>query len=687
MTIEELQHIINDTQWDFIGKGSYNSVSVSKENLTINGYSGRWVLKIPKCSDYISMSNRAVRKWNDLNPNYPALITKNGWIAPYIGNTPASDRQIANKLIDIYRRTRNIVGDAGAAGNNFLVHNGEVICVDVDHAFRRGSFATDLFEAATNPGYHNFLNKCLKNGYEKTVNVIKTLFYLEKNISNGDIHDKYLTTNVITKLHAYRYQNKAITVDILNTILDIVTIDPESDILITPLFVSTLQALPHYQHRITKGLLQRINNQLKPAQLTGYIQSGCLDFIKVVIKHNNALIEQVDNEGFTPLLIAAMYGQTKIVSYLLTVNACIDRTTPIDPNCVTSNMTAVDIAIHYGNDSTARLLIDHGTKLNYSTYMIYAAKNNLIEDVKLCISRNPRSLHAKDNFNQTALLWAALRGYHDIVEYLISQGADVNIPTKLPGNHNDYLRADNCSPLDWAIKGGHTATILALFEARATTNHIHTTINNKPLWRLIFDNDVDLIQVLLHKNPALLNHIDQYGYTPLQYAALFGNVNIVAYLFKKGADLNAVTPTRDRIKNIRHPNMTAMDILLSIQKHDMIAILLIDLGANVSPGVNGNYHAIHLAAKNGRGDIVKQLVAREPILIHLNDHNNQTPLLCAAYRGHVHIMKYLIDLGAGLERQRPATNLVQLSVFQPAAAINNGDGIISTEEVANCQIS
>ena len=57
---------------------------------------------------------------------------------------------------------------------------------------------------------------------------------------------------------------------------------------------------------------------------------------------------------------------------------------------------------------------------------------------------------------QTALLWAALRGHHEVVKVLIEHRADVNAQD-----------SNGWTPLRWAESKGHTQTVALLQEAGA----------------------------------------------------------------------------------------------------------------------------------------------------------------------------------------------------------------------------
>lgn len=216
ITKQELISTFESTSWIPLkeGYGSYNTVFCSECELSIEGYTGFWVYKQPFAQSEqalaaMSTNTRAVKKCKLLNPGLPAYTFGSGWIMPYLGDTPASDQQIAEKLMDIYRRTQNIIVDA-CGKKNFLVHRGEVICVDMDQALRRGSFASDAFSKGgllDDEQYNNYWNKyALQFGKPQTVAMIKTLLYLEHHLSAHEIRKEYITSGVLQKLNDLRIE-------------------------------------------------------------------------------------------------------------------------------------------------------------------------------------------------------------------------------------------------------------------------------------------------------------------------------------------------------------------------------------------------------------------------------------------------------------------------------------------------
>jgi ankyrin repeat protein len=56
--------------------------------------------------------------------------------------------------------------------------------------------------------------------------------------------------------------------------------------------------------------------------------------------------------------------------------------------------------------------------------------------------------------------------------------------------------------------------------------------------------------------------------------------------------------------------------------------------------------AIIKAAKSGDLEKVKGLLAADPALLHARDTDGSTPLHCAAWKGHEHLVVFLLDAGA-----------------------------------------
>lgn len=224
-------------KWLPVGEGSFNKTYISKDvfEYIINGinYKQRWILKNPKkdrvddLNEEMNDSKRAVRLWNELNSKTPAieLPELGGWLAPYFGDTAAKDIEIAKKQLDLYREHRRIVVD-GCGKKNFLSFNGEIIIVDVDQALHSDSPTSErILNEIVELGKKNSV--CEKywddfsehHNMPRSVQMIKTLLYLESQLPAIKILDKYIKADVIEKLHDYQIFNKIITTRVLESLL------------------------------------------------------------------------------------------------------------------------------------------------------------------------------------------------------------------------------------------------------------------------------------------------------------------------------------------------------------------------------------------------------------------------------------------------------------------------------------
>lgn len=216
---------VDNNEFQYFSEGTYNWAYISQNTITKEGFTGKWVYKVPKNTYEISQCARAVRKFNLINPGFPAFEIDNGWMAPYLGDTPATDIQVAEKLVYIYQATRNIIADAyvnGTGNCNFLYYQGQVICIDVDHAFRRGSITTDQYLSGTS-GVNDYINEMNQNSAHmpNTASVIKTLFYIDNCFSIEDLRYQRVTPRLVEQLHYFRRNGVPMRIDIMDTFLKI----------------------------------------------------------------------------------------------------------------------------------------------------------------------------------------------------------------------------------------------------------------------------------------------------------------------------------------------------------------------------------------------------------------------------------------------------------------------------------
>ena len=126
-----------------------------------------------------------------------------------------------------------------------------------------------------------------------------------------------------------------------------------------------------------------------------------------------------------PLLAAADHGDKERLESLLDGGA--------EPNALSGPFkgTALHSAAYYGYVQLAKLLLDHGTKLdivniNGATPLHNAALNGKIRAAKFLLDKGA-DVHLRDNAGQTPLHYTAMNGGHPrVAKLLLDKGAEVN---------------------------------------------------------------------------------------------------------------------------------------------------------------------------------------------------------------------------------------------------------------------
>lgn len=169
--------------------GAYNQVYKSETAIQYQGHFGYWVVKRKKSSkdrlvNLISDYERFARKWRLINPHLycEVLAEDQGVLIPFIEGRAARDKEIAQTLLDIYKRHGIVIVDA-VSPKNFICAASGIVCIDMDFAFHARSLVS--CEQATR--YRYFRGREFFDYYSKyalrfplTITVIRQCLYQER---------------------------------------------------------------------------------------------------------------------------------------------------------------------------------------------------------------------------------------------------------------------------------------------------------------------------------------------------------------------------------------------------------------------------------------------------------------------------------------------------------------------------
>lgn len=234
-----------------------------------------------------------------------------------------------------------------------------------------------------------------------------------------------------------------------------------------------------------------------------------------------------------------------------------------------------------------------------------AAERGELDSVRALLESDPQLLNVIDQGGYTPLHKAAYNGHVEIVEYLISKGADLNArsnsgSTPLHGaafhGHPEAVRTliEKGAEIDIKNNGGYTPFLGAcaggrfdaaslLIEHGADINAL-TADSNSALQNALWNNNQDLVKILVEKG-ADVDRLNQQGISPLYFAVAYRDEEISDLLIDKGS----------RFDITNGYNMTMLHYSAALGRLNQAGILIdkgIDINARCINGKTALYYAL-----------------------------------------------------------------------------------------------
>nr|CAD7446821.1 unnamed protein product [Timema bartmani] len=444
-------------------------------------------------------------------------------------------------------------------------------------------------------------------------------------------------------------------------------------------------------YRYINLVLEGINSKDKQGKTPLFIASehNHLEVVKYLTE-KGADVEICSRDGYSPLYIALLKGNTNVIYFLKDV-ATVDKGSK-------NGWTLMHTASTNGHLNVIEHLLKISANINAcnkygQTPLHIAAKKNNVKVLQFLIQEGALvNVHDK-TFGWTPLNYAIQEGYLDIVEHLLNAGSELDVCEKnntAQSESNDQVgmvnhltdmetgliipnKMNSWAPLFLASWYGHLDIVKVLTVKGAQLDVCEKTSGRSALHIAAEKNHISVAEHLIEKG-ADINICGQLGgLTPLHVASQRGNVEMVMLLIEKGAHMeiqdriNGQTPLHNaawcchfelakclinkgaNINATDDCGWTPMHIAAEKNHLDMVQ-LLVEYGANINTRTNTyDWTPLHYAAKYGRSDIVEFLIKNKAELEVHDAMRGQIALHIAAENSHLHVIKQLVEGGTSVQ--------------------------------------
>ncbi|KAJ2992155.1 hypothetical protein NUW58_g2262 [Xylaria curta] len=249
-------------------------------------------------------------------------------------------------------------------------------------------------------------------------------------------------------------------------------------------------------------------------------------------------IEERDRYGRTPLSYAARQGHTAVARLLVKKGARVDSKDHIGG-------TPISYALCNENQELSRLLLQEGHTVNsvreiLEPLLLSAIRRGDRATVKLILDSNKVNTK-QGNTEGGRLLSEAVRSGHGPVVKVLLESTKVNA---------NWGNTDGDALLLEAVRSGNAPVVKALLESTKASAD-----RDALLFKVVKRDHYNAVKLLLESGKVNPNSKDDYGMTPLAWAAKEGHGPIVELLLEigkvnpKGRDNNGLTALSWAFKN------------------------------------------------------------------------------------------------------------------------------------------
>ncbi|KHN30214.1 Ankyrin repeat-containing protein [Glycine soja] len=276
-----------------------------------------------------------------------------------------------------------------------------------------------------------------------------------------------------------------------------------------------------------KKMTKQLTGKRDDTPLHSAARAGKLAVLKDIILETDEtelheLLAKQNQDGETPLYIAAEYGYVDVVREM----------------------------IQYYD------LVDAGIKARNGFDALHiAAKQGDLDVLKILMEGHPELSMTVDPSNTTALHTAAIQGHTEIVKFLLEAGSSLAT----------IARSNGKTALHSAARNGHLEVVKALLEKEPGVATRTDKKGQTALHMAVKGQKIEVVEELIKADPSLINMLDSKGNTALHIATRKGRAQIVKLLLEQKENVTSA---------VNRCGETAVDTAEKTGNHEVQAILL-----------------------------------------------------------------------------------------------------------------
>lgn len=292
--------------------------------------------------------------------------------------------------------------------------------------------------------------------------------------------------------------------------------------------------------------------------------------------------------------------------------------------------------------SIAKLLRKHGATTNVFNKAGLTPLHcscDVSSSIKLCnwLVAEGADVNARSQTGKTPLHCCCLQGFNDIAQWLLHKGARISEETE-----------DGTQAIHFACHSGNLSLVQLLVEHGAQLGCVNNSGETPFMWACA-SGHLDIVLFMQQKCLELVSKggdadeveggcIDPlargvHGHNALHYATQGGHIDVVVQLVQQmGLDVNSL--------DAEHGTPLHGACLKGFLP--VVEYLVDTAGADINLKTTQGVSVLHRACDGGNVEVLEYLCDKGMVPSE-RDVEKRTPLHYAAYRGHIHIIEWILD--------------------------------------------